>query len=159
MKMKQEFMVLLVCLCLACILIAGCTTPTTTPAVTPTATPISTQAVTPAATLPNTTVVTPIVTDMPDLRGNWTGTSGGYVDTSGYQVFNEEIRLNVVEQTDRLFKGQILFPQNGTVTTKKFAGTLGTDGKTIKEVEYPGGFSDGVVISSDEIESDLQGPG
>jgi hypothetical protein len=89
---------------------------------------------------------------MPNLVGNWTGTSRGYVATSGYQVFDEEIRMNVVEQTDRLIKGQLYFPLNGTIKTKEFAGVLGVNGKTIDDVEYPEGFSDGVIISADEIE-------
>jgi hypothetical protein len=89
---------------------------------------------------------------MPNLVGNWTGNSRGYVDTSGYQGVDEVIMMNVVEQTDHLFKGQLYFPLNGTVKTKEFAGVLGADGKTIEEVEYPDGFSDGVVISADEIE-------
>lgn len=136
MKMKREFMVLLVCLCLAFVLATGCTTQVSTPAATPTATP----AATPAGTV------------LPSLVGNWTGMSRGYVDASGYQATEEVIRMNVVEQTDRLFKGQLSFPENGTLTTKEFAGVLGADGKTIEDVEYPGGFSDGVVISADEIE-------
>jgi hypothetical protein len=89
---------------------------------------------------------------MPSLVGNWTGTSRGYVDASGYQAMEEAIRMNVTEQTDRLFKGQISFPENGTSVTKEFAGVLGADGKTIEDVEYPVGFSDGVVISADELE-------
>lgn len=140
MKMKREFIVLLVCLCLAFVLTAGCTTPVMTPVTTP------------AATSPVTPAATPAVTIMPSLVGNWTGTSRGYVDASGYQAMEEAIRMNVTEQTDRLFKGQISFPENGTSVTKEFAGVLGADGKTIEDVEYPVGFSDGVVISADELE-------
>ena len=140
MKMKREFMVILVCLCLAFVLTAGCTTPVTTPVTTP------------AATSPVTPAATPAVTVMPDLVGNWTGISRGYVDASGYQAMDEAIRMNVTEQTGRLFKGQISFPENGTSVTKEVAGVLGADGKTIEDVEYPVGFSDGVVISADELE-------
>ena len=129
-------MVLLVCLCLGFVLIAGCTTPTATP----------------NATTPATPAATPAVTALPNLVGNWTGISRGYVEASGYQVGAEVIRITIVEQTDRLFKGHLSFPVNGTVTTKEFAGVLGADGKTIETVEYPSGFSDGVVIAADEIE-------
>ena len=142
MEMKREFVVLIVCLCFVFVLVAGCTTPTTTPAAT-TAKP--TEVATPVK-------VTSSSTAMPNLVGNWTGTSRGYEDTSGYRGVDEVIRMNVVEQTDRLFKGQLYFPLNGTVRTKEFAGVLGADGKTIKDVEYPDGFCDGVVISADEIE-------
>lgn len=142
MKMKREFVILLVCLCFAFVLAAGCTTPTTTPA---------------ATTAKPTVVATPVnvtssPTTLPNLVGNWTGNSRGYVDTSGYQVIDEVIRMNVVEQTGQLFKGQLYFPLNGTVRMKEFAGVIGADGKTIEDVEYPGGFSDGVVISAEEIE-------
>ncbi len=34
---------------------------------------------------------------------------------------------------------------------KEFAGVFGRDAKTIETVEYPEGFSDGVVISADSI--------
>jgi hypothetical protein len=142
MKMKGKFMVLLLCLSFAFILVTGCTTPATTPAATtakPTAGAIPVKG-------------TSFSTAIPDLVGNWNGTSRGYVDTSGYQIVEEVIRMDVVEQNDRLFKGQLYFPLNGTMITKEFAGVLGADGKTIEDVEYPGGFSDGVVISADEIE-------
>ena len=135
MNMKREFIVVFVCLCLAFVLIAGCTTPATTP-----------------AAQPATHAVTPAVSGVPDLVGNCSGTSRGYVDKSGYQVVDDAIQMNIVEQTDRLFKGQLFFPSNGTVKTKEFAGILGADGKTLRTVEYPGGFSDGIVISADELQ-------
>lgn len=142
--MKREFTILLVCLCLAFVLTAGCTTPTTAPATTPAPTkPVTTTAATSA---------TPAVPAMPSLVGNWTGMSRGYVEASGYQVAEQVIRLDVTGQTDRFFKGQLSFPENGTQITKEFAGVIGADGKTIDDVEYPAGFSDGVVISADEIE-------
>lgn len=141
MKMKREFIVLLVCLCLAFVLTAGCTTPVTTPVTTPAVTSHDTPATT-----------TPAVTVMPDLVGTWNGTSRGYVDASGYQVADMVIMMNVVEQNGLLFKGQLSFPENGALITKEFAGVIGADGKTIDDVEYPGGFSDGIVISADEIE-------
>ncbi|MCU0631005.1 MAG: hypothetical protein MUF37_07630 [Methanoregulaceae archaeon] len=139
--MKREFIVLLVCLCLAFVLTAGCTTPVTTPVTTPAATSHDNPATT-----------TPAVTVMPDLVGTWNGTSRGYVDASGYQVADMVIMMNVVEQNGRLFKGQLSFPENGALITKEFAGVIGADRKTIDDVEYPGGFSDGIVISADEIE-------
>jgi hypothetical protein len=44
MKMKKEFLLVLICLCMAGMLIAGCTTPTTTPPATTVATPVPTTA-------------------------------------------------------------------------------------------------------------------
>ncbi len=139
-------LVLLFILLVVMVIFAGCTssTPPLTTQTTP-ATPAS-------ATLVATPAATPAGTVLPNLVGNWTGMSRGYVEASGYQATDEVIRINVVEQTDRLFKGQLSFPENGSQVIKEFAGVLGADGKTIEDVEYPGGFSDGVVISADEIE-------
>jgi hypothetical protein len=99
-----------------------------------------------------TTPVTPAVSGMPDLVGNWTGTFNGYIETSGYQVYREAITMHVVEQDDRLFKGQFTYPMNGTIVTKDFAGALSRDWKSFEIIESPAGFSDGVIVSADEIE-------
>jgi len=123
-------------------LVAGCTTPTST---TTPSTPVAT-AVSPAATTPSTPV-------LPDLTGNWSGTSTGYMYLSGYKASNETLKMEVTSQEGHLFTGILTFPHNdGTIETKAFAGVLGDDGKTIKDIEYPGGFSDGAVLSADEIE-------
>ena len=96
---------------------------------------------------------TPAVQPMPNLLGKWNGTSTGYsMETSGYQVSRTVVSINVTEQKDRLFKGQVAFVMNKTVVTKDFAGVFGRDGKTFKTVESPDGFSDGIIISADEIE-------
>lgn len=119
------------------VLVAGCTTsaPTTT---------------TPATTPPTATPSVPLV---PDLIGNWSGSSTGYLDQSGYTVFNDTLMMKVTGQDGHLFTGMISFPQlNGTMVAKEFAGVIGDDGRTILTIEYPGGFSDGVLLSSDEIE-------
>lgn len=60
--------------------------------------------------------------------------------------------MTVVEQNGRLFKGHVSFPMNGTMVTKDIAGALSLDGRNFNTVEYPSGFSDGVIISADEIE-------
>jgi hypothetical protein len=55
MKMKKEFLLVLICLCVAGMLIAGCTTPTTTPAAkteTPTAQPTAAKPGAAASTAP-----------------------------------------------------------------------------------------------------------
>lgn len=124
------------------ILVAGCTTPTsTTTPVTPVATAVS-----PAATTPSASVI-------PELTGNWSGTSTGYMYQSGYRVFNDTLTMQVTSQEGSLFTGVLSFPRiDGTRETKPFAGVLGDDGKTIKDIEYPGGFSDGVILPGGEIE-------
>ncbi len=97
-------------------------------------------------------VTTPVTPVEPNLVGNWTGTFTGYIDTSGYQVFQEPMRMTIVEQNGRLFKGQVSYPLNGTMVTKDIAGALSLDGRNFYTIEYPGGFSDGIIISADEIE-------
>lgn len=96
--------------------------------------------------------VTTVVKGLPNLAGNWTGSSTGYLRGTEYQVFHDEVRMNIVEQDGRFFKGQVSYAMNGTVVTKDFAGILSHDGKTFETVEYPDGFSDGVMIAPDRIE-------
>ncbi|HNB03368.1 MAG TPA: hypothetical protein PLV88_03670 [Methanoregulaceae archaeon] len=97
-------------------------------------------------------VTTPVTQVEPNLVGNWMGTFTGYIDTAGYQVFQEPMTLTIVEQSDRLFKGRVTYPLNGTMVTKDVAGALSLDGRSFKTIEYPSGFSDGIIISADEIE-------
>ncbi len=127
-------MILIACI----VLVAGCTTPTP---MTPPATPTATAAPTPSAPA------------IPDLTGNWSGISTGYLYQSGYRAFSEPFTMEVTSQEGRLFTGVLSFPRvNGTAETKTLAGVLGEDGKTITDIEYPSGFSDGVLLSADEIE-------
>ena len=102
------------------------------------------------ATSPGVTLSTPV---MPGIAGNWSGISIGYMKTaSGYQVIKGTMTMNVTGQADRLFKGQVEYVMDGSPVTKEFAGVFGRDGKTIETVEYPDGFSNGVIISADEIQ-------
>ena len=106
----------------------------------------------PATSAPSTTPATPVIASMPNLVGNWTGTYTGYIEETGYQVFYNVVTMKVIEQNDRLFKGQTTFLRNRTVITTDFAGVLSRDGKSFETVEYPDGFGDGVIVSEDEIE-------
>ncbi len=133
--------IVLVLLLAGAMLAAGCTSP-----VPPVATPVTTTA---APTAPGTAPVAAV----PDLLGTWNGISTGYVDHSGYVAFNDTLVLNVVSQDGNLFKGELSFRDlNGTRTTKEFAGVVDADGKTFRIIEYPGGFSNGVILAADEIE-------
>jgi ABC-type transport system substrate-binding protein len=111
----------------------------------------------PATSAPAITPATSVIGGMPNLVGNWTGTYTGYIEETGYQVFYGVVTMKVIEQNDRLFKGQTSFLVNGTVITTDFAGVLSRDGKSFETVEYPDGFSDGVIISEDEIELIFRG--
>ena len=140
--------ILPVILIAAMLLVAGCTTPA--PVSNPVTTPPS--PVTTTATVTTMTFATPVY---PDLVGSWNGTSSGYLKETGspYSRFNDTLAMNVTSQDGRLFSGEITFlMRNGTVETKPFAGALGSDGKTIATIEYPGGFCDGVLLTPDRIE-------
>lgn len=95
---------------------------------------------------------TPASSGMPSLVGNWTGSYDSYRDTDGFQASHESLTLTVAEQQGRLFKGYVSFTVNGTTAGKDFAGALSRDGKSFMIIESPDGFSDGVIISADEIE-------
>lgn len=136
--MKRIALVLLLA---GAILAAGCTSP-----VPPVATPVKTSA---APTAPQTAPVAAV----PDLLGTWNGISNGYVDLSGYVAFNDTIVMKVISQDGNLFTGELSFRElDGSITTKEFAGVVDADGKTVRIIEYPGGFSNGVILSADEIE-------
>ena len=124
-------------LLLGLVLCAGCT---------------STSPVTPVISSPAATPTSAVFIGMPNLVGNWTGATAGYEYGSGYQVFGGVIDMQVVEQKGRFFSGRVVYRANGTTEIKDFAGIIGLDGKTFKTVEYPSGFTDGVIESPDEME-------
>ena len=124
----------LVLLLVGAILTAGCTSPTS------------------PATTPVTATAVP-TTGVPDLLGTWNGISHGYVDLSGYVTFSDTLIMKVISQDGNLFTGEISFSKpDGSIATKEFAGVVDADGKTVRIIEYPGGFSNGVILSTDEIE-------
>ncbi len=135
----------LVILIIGIVLATGCTTqPVTIPATT-----TATTAATPSATV----TATPSVPAVPNLLGTWNGTSNGYLYQSGYQAYNDTLVVKVTGQDGYLFTGELSFPEtNGTSVTKEFAGALDADGKGIALIEYPGGFTNGVILSADSIE-------
>jgi hypothetical protein len=135
--MKWSALVLLLA---GVLLAAGCTSPAPVP-------------LTPDAPSSVPVVATPGITVVPELLGTWTGTSTGYIDQSGYVSFNDVLTLKVTGREGSFFTGEISFPEaNGTIVSKAFAGVVGPGGKTFETIEYPGGFSDGVILSADAIE-------
>lgn len=86
---------------------------------------------------------------VPDLVGNWTGLTTGYV--GGKLVENDSISLAIVEQNDRLFIGNVTYRRNGTEIVEAFAGAIGLDSKTLYIAENKG-YGSGAIISDDEIE-------
>ncbi len=92
--------------------------------------------------------------EVPDLVGNWSGSTNGYFEEDGsYMLYeNGSINLTIAEQNDRLFTGNITYVLNGTETVKGFAGAIGPDNETLYMAELNEGYDIGTVISDDELE-------
>jgi hypothetical protein len=73
------------------------------------------------------------VAQVPDLVGNWTGSAPAYFVEDGAHdlVEDDRIILAVIEQTDRLFTGNITFMRDGEEVVEAFAGAIGADNKTL----------------------------
>ena len=94
------------------------------------------------------------IAEVPDLLGNWTGSTTGYAAKDGFYKLmeNDSISLAIVEQKDRLFTGNITYMQNGNEMVEGFAGAIGLDNKTLYIAEFDKGYDLGTIISYDEIE-------
>jgi hypothetical protein len=93
--------------------------------------------------------------EVPDLRGNWTGTWSAYDEGVGFSNLTESGGFIIAfeEQTDRIFAGNITYKlDNGTDVVEGFAGAIGLDNKTLYIAEFEKGYSLGTLISSDEME-------
>lgn len=90
---------------------------------------------------------------LPNLLGQWTGPTTGYVEGNGSYnlVENESINLSVFEQNGRLFKGNITYKRDGKQTTESIAGAIGLDNATLYIAENSG-YAFGKIISLNEIE-------
>ena len=90
---------------------------------------------------------------LPDLLGQWTGPTTGYVEGNG--VFNlaenTSINLSVIEQKDRLFTGNITYTRDGREFSESIAGAIGLDNATLYIAEN-NGYGFGKIISENEIE-------
>jgi len=101
-----------------------------------------------------TTLILGICTaQVPDLVGNWTGSATAYfVGDGAYDLVEDDsLTLAVVEQTDRLFTGNITYMREGEEIAEAFAGVIGVDNKTLYIAESKG-YGFGTIISDDEIE-------
>ncbi|MCJ7443231.1 MAG: hypothetical protein MUO26_01650 [Methanotrichaceae archaeon] len=92
--------------------------------------------------------------EVPNLVGNWTGTSNGYFNEDGIARLSENgsISLVITAQKDRLFTGNLTAMLNGEEIVKGLAGAIGLDGKTLYIVEFDQGYDIGTIISDDELE-------
>jgi len=92
---------------------------------------------------------------VPDLLGNWTAKWSSYDNEIGFSnsTANESLILAVSEQEERIFAGNITYEvDNQTKGSHGFAGAIGLDGKTLHIAEFDGGYCQGTMISSDEME-------
>ncbi len=91
---------------------------------------------------------------VPNLIGNWTGYQNAYtVEDGSYKLMeNLSISINISEQKDRLFKGNLSYTLNGKEITEGFAGAIGPDNKTLYIAESIKGYDLGTIISDNEIE-------
>ena len=86
--------------------------------------------------------------------GNWTGSYSEYTLENGFSnsAENESANFTFVEQKDRIFAGNLMDTlENGTKAIKDFTGAIGLDNKTLYIAEARG-YTQGTIISSDEIE-------
>lgn len=93
--------------------------------------------------------------NIPDLVGNWSGTSTGHVGDKGFTDYGgDRITMQVSEQKGRIFKGEFLITsQNGTIfKTIEFSGAFNHDPMLFTIVERNGGYSFGTITGPGEIE-------
>ena len=60
-----------------------------------------------------------------------------------------EVSLHILKEMTLQFSTHGSLP--GTRMTKDFAGIFSRDGKTFETIEYPACFSDGTIVTADEI--------
>jgi hypothetical protein len=83
-----------------------------------------------------------------DRLHEWILWKGWILPTDG----KRRINIDVTEQKDRLFTGNISYTLNGTKVVEGFAGAIGLDNKTFYIAEFKEGYDYGAIISGDEIE-------
>jgi hypothetical protein len=92
--------------------------------------------------------------EVPNLVGNWTGTSNGYLNENGVAKLSENgsISLVITEQNDRLFAGNLTYTLNGAEIVKGLAGAIGLNNEAFYIAEFDRRYDMGTIISDDEIE-------
>ena len=132
--MQKRIGLILLFVCIATIMIAGCTSqPAPAPAV-----PVSPQAAT-------------ISTAIPDLTGIWTGTTVGHTKTEGFRE-DTTSRYNVSEQKGRAFTGQKVYTRkDGKTYNEGFSGIV-TRNNEIFMGDHGTGYIEGRLNGSDSME-------
>ncbi|VVB71554.1 Uncharacterised protein [uncultured archaeon] len=93
--------------------------------------------------------------EIPDLLGKWNGSWISYDEGKGLHNMtdNESIIVAFTEQQGRIFAGNLtIMLENGAKLEEGFAGAIGLDNRMLQIAEFDGGYSQGTIISNDEIE-------
>ncbi|PKL60840.1 MAG: hypothetical protein CVV33_00610 [Methanomicrobiales archaeon HGW-Methanomicrobiales-4] len=90
---------------------------------------------------------------IPDLVGNWTGTSVGHMKQSGYEgSLGYNYTLSIEEQKGRTFNGTLYIFGPDYNGSTGFSAAIGHDMKNFYMPQYDQGMNFGEIISQDEIE-------
>ena len=89
----------------------------------------------------------------PNLVGNWTGPSVGYLSGTGFTDYADgTFTMKVTEQKGRIFNGEFVYANRTGMVTSHLGGVIGRDGTALTIAEQNGGYSHGTVVSANEIE-------
>ena len=95
-------------------------------------------------------------TEIPDLVGNWTGTSTGHNAVKGYfQEGDYGYVFSVTEQKGRIFNGTLYVTEKENITAYPYSGVISHDLKSFTIAEYGTGEDFGYLISPGEMELTL----
>ena len=89
---------------------------------------------------------------IPDILGNWTGSSVGHAKALGFFDNVTNMSLIVSEQKGMAFNGTLTYLSAfGVVKKKGFSGVFDSDLKTFYMSEYDSGMDIGTLVSPDEM--------
>lgn len=90
---------------------------------------------------------------IPDLVGNWSGSSFGHMKQGGYEgSLGYNYTLSIEEQKGRAFNGTLYILGPDYTGNIGFSAAFGHDMKTFYMTQYDQGFNFGEIVSQDEIE-------
>lgn len=99
------------------------------------------------------TTVSADIVSVPDLVGNWTGTSSGHYAEIGYiEEGTYTYTLVIPEQRDRVFNGTLIEEGIDGHREYRFSGIIAPDMKELQIVEYGTGIDMGYLISDTDME-------
>jgi hypothetical protein len=103
------------------------------------------------------TCVTAEESSIPDMTGNWSGTSVGHYNEIGYieEGFFDDT-LMITYQNGQIFNGRLLESGGQGDKSYTFAGVIGPDMKTIYITEYEIGRDIGFILDENTLEIILQ---